>query len=125
MARIYVSIAIILSIIGLDIFSIFMIRNEQQSLDETLTLIQDNVNNNDKEAAIATAEKLSANWDDSYKRIVFFVNSKSLEDINDFVTRVKPLLESDSDEITAEIETIKRKLYRTYVKDVPYIYNIF
>ncbi len=125
MARIYISIAIILSIIGLDIFSVFIIRNERQSLDEKLTLIQENLIDNDKKAGIDNAEKLSANWDDSYRRIAFFVNSRELEDINDSISRIKPLLESDSDEINAEIETIKEKLHRTYINDLPYIYNIF
>ncbi|MBE6851923.1 MAG: DUF4363 family protein [Ruminococcus sp.] len=125
MKRIYASVFIIIFVIALDVYSHHVMLKEKNRLDSYLTGIQQYAQSEDTESAILEAEKLIQVWEHSRKKLAFFVNNRNLDEISDSITKIKPLLRSDSDEVSAEAEQIKQKLLRNHTRDLPYIYNIF
>ena len=105
MNRIYTSIIIIISVILIDIYSHHVILREEN--------------------ALSLAEELTEQWEKSRKKLALFVSDKTLDEISDSISKIVPLLESDSDEVSAEAEYVKRKLLRTHTRDLPEIHNIF
>lgn len=125
MKRLYTSIAIILSVILLDIFSHSIILREEKNISEIIDSITYHKEQKNTEAALSETEKLSELWNESRKKLAPFVSDRNLDEISDSISRMGPLIDADSDETAAEAEYIKRKLLRTHTKDLPYIHNIF
>lgn len=125
MKRLYTSIAIILSVILLDIFSHSIILREEKNISEIIDSITYHKEQKNTEAALSETEKLSEFWNESRKKLAPFVSDRNLDEISDSISRMGPLIDADSDETAAEAEYIKRKLLRTHTKDLPYIHNIF
>ena len=125
MNRIYTSIIIIISVILIDIYSHHVILREENALENTLTAVQTYSLDKDTENALSLAEELTEQWEKSRKKLALFVSDKTLDEISDSISKIVPLLESDSDEVSAEAEYVKRKLLRTHTRDLPDIHNIF
>lgn len=125
MNRLYISIAIIASVLLLDIYSHRIMNREEHILEATLSSIQEYVKIRDMESAVSEAENLTVQWETSRKKLVFFVSDKNLDEISDSIAKIKPLLDSGSDEILAEAEHIKRRIMRTRTRDLPDPQNIF
>lgn len=125
MKRLYTSIAIILSVILLDIYSHSIILREEKNISEIIDSITYHKEQKNTEAALSETEKLSEFWNESRKKLAPFVSDRNLDEISDSISRMGPLIDADSDETAAEAEYIKRKLLRTHTKDLPYIHNIF
>lgn len=125
MKRLYVSIFIILSLIALDIYSHRLILEEEKDLEENINSIYELYHEKNTVSAYAEAVKLSEKWESGRKKLAVFVSDRTLDEISDSINRIKPLLESESDEVAAEAENIRQKLLRQHTGDLPYMRNIF
>lgn len=125
MNRVYLSLIITAAIIAVNICSHLLIIHEEKNISQTLTMIQQYMDGEQKEEALTQTDELTGQWDKSRKRLAFFVSDRNLDEISDSIAKIKPLIDSDSDEVNAEAEYVKRKLRRTHIKDLPYIHNIF
>lgn len=125
MNRLYISFAIIISVLLLDVFSHNLMKNEETDIEKRITVIQEYINSGNTESAISESENLLAEWEKTRKKLEFFVSDKNLDDIGDSIAKIKPLLDSGSDEAVAETEHIKRRLHRTHTRDLPLLHNVF
>lgn len=125
MGRICLGAAIILSVIGLGIYSLFTIKSQNHKLEIMLDNIAYLSENDQKDAAVQASKHLSDIWDDSYKKLYGFIDHKELAEIDDLIPRLTMLIEGDSDEIIAEVKTIKARLNRLYIENTPNYKNIF
>ncbi|MDO5560970.1 MAG: DUF4363 family protein [Oscillospiraceae bacterium] len=124
MARICMATAMILSIIGVGLFSFFSIKNENEKISRMLDNIAYLSENDETQKAISASDALSGAWRKSYNKMYCFVNHNDLAEIDDLIPRLHMLIEGDSDETTAEIESIKEKMKRMYTKHRPTYRNI-
>ncbi|MBP1565737.1 MAG: DUF4363 family protein [Oscillospiraceae bacterium] len=125
MSRVYISFAIIISIIIISISSLSMMKHEYERFDILITEIETHIGKDEFSEAIEKSELLSSQWISSAKKLSFFVNNTTLDEITDSSAKITPLIRSDSDEIIAETEFLKKRLKRIYSRDMPYVYNIF
>lgn len=125
MNRTFISVGIIIITIFMCIFSILVIRHECNELSEVINSIIENVDNNNSEGAASSAEELTKMWKKTSKHLSFFIGDDSIELINDCVARIPPLIDEECDEAASESKSLERKIRRIYVRDIPYIYNIF
>ncbi len=125
MLRIYTSFAIILSIIIINIASLSMMKNEYDYYENLINNIEMHIENDEKELAMEQALLLNEQWEKSVKKLSFFVTSYTLDEITDNSSKIAPLIKSDSDEVIAETEYLKKRIKRLYTRSMPYIYNIF
>ncbi len=125
MNRTIISVGIIVITIFICIFSILVIRHECNELTEVINTIIENVENDNSEAAAASAEELTKKWKVTSKHLSFFIGDDDIELINDCIARISPLIEEECDEAASESKSLERKIRRIYVRDIPYIHNIF
>lgn len=125
MSRVYTSVTIVLSIIIMSISYLSMMKHEYKKYDKLISEIEYCVENDMTENAIEKSELLSSEWNNSAKKLSFFVSNTILDEITDSSAKITPLIRSSSDEIIAETEFLKKRLKRIYSRDMPYIYNIF
>ena len=125
MSRVYTSVTIVLSIIIMSISYLSMMKHEYKKYDKLISEIEYCVENDMTENAIEKSELLSSEWNNSAKKLSFFVSNTILDEITDSSAKRTPLIRSGSDEIIAETEFLKKRLKRIYSRDMPYIYNIF
>ncbi len=125
MSRTYISLGIIVITIFMCISSILIIRHECDEMTKVINNIIENVESDNSEQAASSAEKLTKMWKKTSKHLSFFIGDDSVELINDCVARIPPLIDQECDEAASESKSLERKIRRIYVRDIPYIYNIF
>lgn len=125
MNRLYASIAIIISVLLLDVYSHRIMLTEGQYLTGIIENIMEYEETENTEAALKEVKKLSDGWEESRKKLAPYVSDRNLDEISDSIAKMGPLIISDSDETAAESEYIKRKLLHIHMKDLPFFHNIF
>ena len=124
MIRIKISFGIIISIIVLGVSGFFVLRNETYELigliDETKSY-SDSANT---EEALKSADKLLKKWDKFHTYASVFINNDKISDVQESVSRLKALIETDNDELNAEYDSAKSTLKWIVESEIPRWTNI-
>ncbi len=80
--------------------------------------------NNRKSEAVRLSDKLSGKWRKKEKLLSLMAHDDKISNLNFSIARITPFIETDSDELTAEIRSIKHQLEKIKQGEKPYWYNI-
>lgn len=125
MSRFKISLCIFAIVIVFSIGSGCIIRNKTKNLLERLRIIQSLSEEGDASAAAYAADEICIYWQDCYKKLNPLVKTEKLRDINSSIVRLSSLIDEGSDEINAEIESVRRQTEILYQSEEPFIWNIF
>lgn len=125
MARIRISLVIIMLITFGSILSTYVIRDKYSKLLTMVEHTQSLVEEGRRDEAIAEAERLMDYWGKLSNRSHFLVRSDKIADLNSSIARIKPYIEDESEELNAEIESVKGMIEWLYESEMPYPNNIF
>ncbi len=124
MKRVYICIGIFVLIIGISVYSLYVIKKSNDELyyriDEIISLHQIG----DREVTAQKVEGLEEFWKGYYVKISFVATSSTLDDISYSVAKLAPLLKEDSDEFVSECQSIKYWAYLVYSNQLPYFYSV-
>lgn len=124
MIRVKISLVIITSIIVLGISGIFILKNKTDDLlvilDETQALSEEG---RISEAA-DLADELNKEWESYQKIASIFVRNEKISGVQTSMSRIKPLIENENDELNAEFESARSSLEWIIESEIPAITNI-
>ncbi len=116
MKRILISIVIIAAIIAAGCLAIAGIETENTKI---YGKIEEVLNSESEEEAEAAVQELEEAFLDYSKRLSCIVDEDLLEEMEGAVYMLKPMLESNSDEFTAQCELIRSYAKRILDREIP------
>lgn len=123
MKRVIISISILTAMVSLAIFFNVRISVRCNELIELTELIQENIEN--KSEALEYAGQFDSEWESFHHESIFIIRGDRLSEIENCYIRIIPLIETDNDELSAELAELKNILIHTKASEIPNIYNIF
>ncbi|MBQ8297832.1 MAG: DUF4363 family protein [Ruminococcus sp.] len=124
MTRVKISAGILSLLIILSIF--FGIRINRRC-DELLQLTDDiriSIEKNDSSSALAAAEKLEQRWEAFRKTASIMVKSDKMTEISRINSRIIPMLENGSEEISADLDELSEMIRLLQNSETPLLTNI-
>lgn len=125
MSRLKISIVLMTIILGFCIFSVCKVNKYGRQLIEIVDNITYSLENNETEKALAEAENMNLYWDKLRKKSSMLVQNEKLLSIESSITRIVPYIEADSDELMAELESVRKNIMWLCSSEIPYFRNIF
>lgn len=125
MKRCFLALSVIALLVCASLFSLFLLKEKSGEIIEITDSIYNMCENGDYENAEAKANELLKYWEKASRSLNILVDTDRISAINSSVYRLEPLIESDCDELTAEIESIKANAKWLYECEMPVWYNIF
>ncbi|MCD7771882.1 MAG: DUF4363 family protein [Oscillospiraceae bacterium] len=116
MKRILISIVIIAAIIAAGCLAIAGIETENTKIYGKIEEVLDSESEEEAEAAV---QELEEAFRDYSKRLSCIVDEDILEEMAGAVYMLKPMLESNSDEFTAQCELIRSYAKRILDREIP------
>jgi hypothetical protein len=124
MKRIITGICILLILLTASFISLSFIGKKSNQLSEKIDEISTVYRDGNAEEAKNKTQELELLWEDSKKPLNIFVNSNEIIEIQSSVMKIRPYIETENDEIYAELESLKTRTERLYNNLMPYWYNI-
>lgn len=124
MGRIKVSLVIIISIIIFSIWTIFVLDNKT---DKVIGLIDETKKYSDEgntQKALESVEVLEREWEKYQIFASIFVRNDKITSVQTSMSRLRPLIENDNDELDAEFENAKSNLEWIVESEIPRFSNI-
>lgn len=125
MKRLILCITILTVIISGSVSSLFLLKNKNQKLINTLDSITEYAEDEKTDQALEKIKEFSRSWKDYYICVSFLVESSRLEDISESCAKLEALLLKNSEELYSECETIKYGITLIYNNEFPYLHSIF
>lgn len=125
MKRLILCITILTVIISGSVCSLFLLKNKNQKLINTLDSITEYAEDEKTDQALEKIKEFSRSWKDYYICVSFLVESSRLEDISESCAKLEALLLKNSEELYSECETIKYGITLIYNNEFPYLHSIF
>lgn len=125
MKRIILCAAILVVIVIGSTLSLFLIKDKNQQLINTLDYVTEYAEDKKTDQALEKIEEFSRLWKKYYICVSFLVESSCLEDVSASCAKLKALLLKDSEELYSECETIKYGITLIYNNEFPYLHSIF
>lgn len=125
MSRLRISIALMIVILAFCIFSVCKVNKYGKELIEIIDSITYSLENNETEKALAEAKDMNVYWDKLRNKSSMLVQNEKLLSIESSLTRIVPYIENDSDELTAELEMVRKNIIWLCSSEIPYFRNIF
>lgn len=125
MKRFVVCIIILVLIISGSTFSLYFFDKKNDEITEHIDYIQTLYKENKTDEAEEELTRLDRFWDEYYNFMSFIVQSTKLEEISLSVSKLKYLLEMDSDEFLSECESIKYGIQMIYDSEYPHFHSVF
>jgi hypothetical protein len=124
MKRIIVCVCVIAAILALSAGSLFMLKSANEKLYRYIDNCTESyfLDSNDLEERLAELENY---WGEYYVKVFFLTRSSSLDDISCSVSRLRYLLEEDSDEFASELNSVRFRAYLIYESQIPYLRSVF
>lgn len=124
MVRIKISLGIIIAIIVLSISGIFVLDYKTDRVMELLDETRSYSDKGDNEKALEAAERLEKEWEKYHTYASIFVRNDKITNVQTSMSRLKPLIEKDNDELNAEFENAKSGLEWIIESEIPKLTNI-
>lgn len=124
MARIKISIGIILFIITLCIASFFIIRHETNEILSSIEEVKTIYLSGNTEKAFGAADEMLRKWETYHIYASIFVNNDKISLAQNPISRIKPLIKNKNDELGAEFETAESALKWIIESEIPRWTNI-
>lgn len=124
MTRIKISMGIILFIITLCISSFFIIRHETNEIINSIEEVKTIYLSGDTAKAFQISDKMLKKWKTYHVYVSIFVNNDKISLAQTPISRIKPLIKNENDELGAEFETAESALKWIIESEIPRWTNI-
>lgn len=124
MIRIKISFGIIIAIIILGISGFFVLQHETEEIMGMIDETKSYSDSENTEDAIKSVDKLIDKWDKFHTYASIFINNDKISDVQESISRLKALIETDNDELNAEFDTAKSALKWIIESEIPRWTNI-
>ncbi|MGN0621498.1 MAG: DUF4363 family protein [Porcipelethomonas sp.] len=124
MGRVKISIAIIAGIILFGIVGIFVVDHKTDDLLNMLDETQQLSSQGKTEEAAELADELNSKWEKYQKVASIFVRNEKISGVQTSMSRLKPLIENENDELNAEFENARSSLEWIIESEIPKLTNI-
>lgn len=124
MTRIKISCGILLLIIIMGISGYFLLKHEVNEVIDNIDKTQALSDEGRIDEALAAADLLLKDWDKFHTYASVFVNNNKISPAQISISRIKPLIESGNDELSAEYETARSALKWIIESEIPRLTNI-
>ncbi len=124
MVRVKISIVIIAAIIIFGISGIIILDNKTDRIISMLDQTQALSSEGKTAEAAELADEMNREWENYQKTASIFVRNEKISSVQTSISRLKPLIENDNDELNAEFENAKSSLKWIIESEIPKISNI-
>lgn len=124
MIRIKISIGIISAIIIMGITGFFILRHETEEVIDNIEKTRSLANSGKKQEAKDFAGILESDWNRFHTYASVFINNNKISAAEVSLSRIKSLIENESDELNAELDTAKSALEWIIESETPKLTNI-
>lgn len=124
MVRIKISLGIVVAIIVLSVSGIFVLDYKTDRVLELLEETRSYSDEGDNEKALEAADNLEKEWEKYHTYASIFVRNDKITNVQTSMSRLKPLIEKDNDELNAEFENAKSGLEWIIESEIPKLTNI-
>ncbi len=124
MIRIKISIGIISAIIIMGITGFFILRHETEEVIDNIEKTRFLANSGKKQEAIDSADILENDWNNYHTYASIFITNEKISAAEASLSRIKSLIESENDELNAELDTAKSALEWIIESEIPKLTNI-
>lgn len=124
MVRIKISLGIVAGIIILSVLGIFLLDHKTDRIIELLDETRSYSDEDNNEKAIESVEKLMNEWEKYHTYASIFVRNDKITNVETSMSRLKPLIENDNDELNAEFENARSCLEWIIESEIPIWSNI-
>lgn len=125
MGRVKICLGIIIAIIIVSISAIFYL---DMKTDEIIKLIDETKNYSDikdTEEALKAVDKLEKQWEKYHVYASILVRNDKISSVQTSISRLRPLIEKENDELNAEFANAKSNLKWIVESEIPRFTNIF
>lgn len=124
MIRVKISLGIVLAIIIMGVTGFFVLKHETYEVISLLDETKSYSDSGEKNTALESADRLLADWDKFHTYASIFVNNEKISTVQDSISRIKALIESEDDELNAEYDNAKSALEWIVESEIPRFTNI-
>lgn len=125
MMRVRMALGVLAVLILLSTASVFTVRINCGHVLSILDQLRHAEENGDTEEAIVLCESVQNGWEEAQGILKLCVSYERLAEAENIICRLKPLLEEDCDEFTAELVQAQTVLRNITDEETPYLTNIF
>ncbi len=124
MVRIKISLGIVVAIIVLSVSGIFVLDYKTDRVLKLLEETRSYSDEGDNEKALEAVDSLEKEWEKYHTYASIFVRNDKITNVQTSMSRLKPLIEKDNDELNAEFENAKSGLEWIIESEIPKLTNI-
>ncbi len=124
MGRVKISLGIIIGIIIFGVSGIFIIKHETNEILDMLNNVQSIFSDGRTAESAILAEELNDKWEKYQKTASIFVRNEKISSVQTSMSRLKPLIENENDELNAEFENARSALEWIVESEIPKLTNI-
>lgn len=125
MNRIAFCLIILVLVVAFCGTSLFVIHSGSAKLCAAVAEIQTLTEQKKTAEALAKCDDLNRIWTSYYHTLSFFVKGDKLAGIHSSIAKIRPYLECENDELSAELDSILYQTEWIWETEFPYLYNVF
>lgn len=123
MTRVKVSFVILLCIVAYSVMSYIHVSNSTSTIVSQLDIVSTAYEEGSDELD-SELKKLDSEWQNYYKRVIMFVNSDALQEVEVSFIKIKPLIENENSDFLYEVDNVKYLLEMLLEGEFPHYYNV-
>ncbi len=124
MRRVWLCAAILAVIIISCAVSTIVVEKKCSELTEKIVAAQELYNSGSKEEAVKRMDGIYDDWEWACRYFSCVMEKERLFELNASIARIKPFMESDNDELSAEFRSVIFQLELIGNSEMPYIWNV-
>lgn len=124
MKRVILCAAILCVIIIQSVVSLAILGSKNRKLDAVISEAVKLAEAGDTQGALAKTDEIVSCWDDYYVTVSYLVQTSKLEDLSYSVSKLKALLEKDSEEFFSECSLIRYGIELIYKNEFPDLHSV-
>ena len=124
MRRVKLCSVILIIPIFLSAGSLWLISYNCNKLTSQIITVQELYEKGEIPSALDKADELNRSWNSYYKILSCLVKYDKLSGINSSIAKIRPYIENDSDELSAEFRSVLYQIKMLNNTEFPYLYNI-
>lgn len=124
MVRIKISLGIVIAIIVLSLSGLWLLDHKTDRIIELLDETRSYSDKGETEKALESVETLLQKWEKYHSYASIFVRNDKITNVETSMSRLKPLIENENDELNAEYENARTNLEWIVESEIPKFSNI-
>lgn len=125
MVRLRISIGIIIALLLICCGAVWGVGSATGHLLAALSQLEASVRTEDYTKAAEAEARLTAEWEDARPWLRLAVSKTAIQEMNHDIARIAPLIESENDELSAELSALRSRLDELKSAGFPTIDRIF